>query len=42
MHACLTVRDADEVIAFGFYDTDLARERENPRLSSRAPTASTK
>jgi hypothetical protein len=33
MHACLTVRDADEVIAFGFYDTDLARERENPRLS---------
>ncbi len=26
------VEDADEVIAFGFYDADLARERENPRL----------
>ena len=26
------LEDADEVIAFGFYDADLARERENPGL----------
>jgi hypothetical protein len=26
------LENADEVIAFGFYDADLARERENPGL----------